>query len=449
MKAERLERTIAPVGAVARACRMGVAGAMLLAPLGLRAVAPVVTWTNAAGGLFTAPGNWNPSRVPGTNDNATFKLALAPKTVDWSGPMTNCHLTVSGGSVVFNLNSQTQTVTVTDSKEPGIYFNTGAKVVITNGVLIGTDTNKRHYWDNPGTRITVRDARIALYCSLYLRSTISSFDNCATLIVDGPGARVDAGGGLMLGSASGGYSHGWGSVIVTNGGYFSCTGIDNNSALGGCQWLTVAGSNSVLYVSNTLNVGNPQKVLRSVTGVVSVVDGGALRLAPGKGFYLCHIGSVSLDGGQLLAGTTASGSVSNGVVEGCGWVEVKQLVNGGTLRPGGAGRAGELTICGSLTNRYVGADGTVAIELGGRLPGQYDRLVVTNKLYAGGRLEVSLTDGFHPAGGDTFKILDFAAAPGRFVTISLPGEPAYWDMRSLYTTGEIRFKNPGTLILVQ
>ena len=43
MKAERLERTIAPVGAVARACRMGVAGAMLLAPLGLRAVAPVVT----------------------------------------------------------------------------------------------------------------------------------------------------------------------------------------------------------------------------------------------------------------------------------------------------------------------------------------------------------------------------------------------------------------------
>ena len=57
MKAERLERTIAPVGAVARACRMGVAGAMLLAPLGLRAVAPVVTWTNAAGGLFTAPGN--------------------------------------------------------------------------------------------------------------------------------------------------------------------------------------------------------------------------------------------------------------------------------------------------------------------------------------------------------------------------------------------------------
>jgi hypothetical protein len=127
----------------------------------------------------------------------------------------------------------------------------------------------------------------------------------------------------------------------------------------------------------------------------------------------------------------------------------KQLVNGGTFRPGGANAAGELTICGSFTNRYAGATGTLAIELGGRAANQYDRLTVTNQLYAGGTLDVSLINGFRPVGGDTFKILDFAAAPGTFDTVNLPGGPARWDTRSLYTTGEIQAFYLGSIILAR
>ena len=81
---------------------------------------------------------------------------------------------------------------------------------------------------------------------------------------------------------------------------------------------------------------------------------------------------------------------------------------------------------------------------------EHDRLVVSSgTLYAGGTLAVSLIDDFKPATGDTFDILDFSAVDGVFETLDLPGSTANWDLAKLYTTGEIRYRPVGTVLMVQ
>jgi len=40
--------------------------------LGSVATAATITWTNTASGNWNLPSNWNPNRVPGDDDTATF-----------------------------------------------------------------------------------------------------------------------------------------------------------------------------------------------------------------------------------------------------------------------------------------------------------------------------------------------------------------------------------------
>jgi len=100
-------------------------------------------------------------------------------------------------------------------------------------------------------------------------------------------------------------------------------------------------------------------------------------------------------------------------------------------------------------NYYDTTAGTIEIELGGTAPDASDRFAVIGTLYAGGTLTVSLIDGFRPASGDTFDILDFSAVDGVFETLDLPGSTANWDLAKLYTTGEIRYRPVGTVLMVQ
>lgn len=62
-----------------------------------------ITWTNAAGGNFQTPGNWNSNTVPGTGDVAVFDLTSTPYTVTWSAPVTNTAFQVNRGTVTWNL----------------------------------------------------------------------------------------------------------------------------------------------------------------------------------------------------------------------------------------------------------------------------------------------------------------------------------------------------------
>ncbi|MEX2168328.1 MAG: LamG domain-containing protein [Pirellulales bacterium] len=133
-------------------------------------------------------------------------------------------------------------------------------------------------------------------------------------------------------------------------------------------------------------------------------------------------GSVSVSGGVLGGGGRVSGNLTNAA--------------GGTVAPGAS--AGVLTVQGN----YIQQPGsTLAIEIGGLTEGQsYDVLNVTGSMTLnGGTLSVSLIDGFMPAAGNSFDILDFASRIGSFTTLNLQGGAGSWNTSQLLTTGTITF----------
>src|SRR5690606_25447865 len=120
---------------------------------------------------------------------------------------------------------------------------------------------------------------------------------------------------------------------------------------------------------------------------------------------------------------------------------------------GGSGTlGGNLTVSGSVAPGLIGAAGTLAVagnakfepestalfQIGGTAANQFDQLNLTGALTAGGTLNVSLINGFTPAAGYAFDILDFASATGSF-TLNLPalGGGLSWNTASLLTTGTI------------
>jgi hypothetical protein len=100
-----------------------------------------------------------------------------------------------------------------------------------------------------------------------------------------------------------------------------------------------------------------------------------------------------------------------------------------------------------VSGNYIQIDGHLAIQLSGVDPGTtYDRLQVTgnivlgNSTTGGGTLDVSFVNGFTPAAGNSFDILDGASTSGTFDTLSLPSlaPGLMWNVSKLYTTGVLR-----------
>lgn len=89
---------------------------------------------------------------------------------------------------------------------------------------------------------------------------------------------------------------------------------------------------------------------------------------------------------------------------------------------------------------FYGGASDLFIEIGGTAAGsQFDKVNVADQLSVGGTLNVSLINGFAPAAGQSFDILDFAALNGTFNTLNLPALAGglSWNTSQLYTTGTL------------
>src|SRR5262249_51903940 len=96
-----------------------------------------------------------------------------------------------------------------------------------------------------------------------------------------------------------------------------------------------------------------------------------------------------------------------------------------------------VTIAGNVS---LGAAAKLKIELGGTqlLPtAQFDHVTVGGSLSLDGTLNVSFINGFHPAGGNSFDILDWGSLTGAFTSLQLApiGGGYVWDTSQLYTAG--------------
>jgi len=139
---------------------------------------------------------------------------------------------------------------------------------------------------------------------------------------------------------------------------------------------------------------------RLVTQVMSA-NAGEIRLAAGSGFVL--------GGGTLVnaAGGLISGSGS--LFAGGG------LRNEGTLRPGGNGSIGTLTIAGALTQTDTGR-----IEAELQSGGALDRIDVSGTTLLDGVLQVTTLGGYTPADGTALDIVSAPSVENRGLTLDAP-----------------------------
>lgn len=149
------------------------------------------------------------------------------------------------------------------------------------------------------------------------------------------------------------------------------------------------------------------------TGTVEV-DSGTLALSN----FTQTAGLTNLNGGNLTFSSPAQ--ILGGQLLGSGTISGSIVNTGGLLSPGHS--AGSIIINGNYTE---GPAGTLLVELGGLGNGQFDYLDVNGTASLGGTLEIAFLNGFNPAVGDTFHIMDFTSLTGDFASIQVLGASGY------------------------
>lgn len=411
--------------------RLALAVACLAALAAARAAD--IAWTNAAGGDFSNPLNWSPNQVPGPIDRAVFDIETPePYTVTWSVFVTNDDVRVVQGKLTWDLcgNSYQVYRTTTNSGLYSVTFGTAdytLDMLITNGTLkLWTAYPNCHYASVEGDT-TVRLA--ADVSGMFGRYDNPGIEDGSRVIMDG--AQMTSGRLYVLPG---------GELVINNGGSLDAGSMNFRIDAGGTIRVTGAGSYLKSVIANAT---------RKLAGDLSI-EKGALVVAWGMapGTYVGG-GRIILDDGVWSHVGVGDLFLEEGMLEGQGVVTAEVVNASGWIKPGGANGAGLLTIKGNLYNDQNENQGTIAVELGGTAAGASDRLEVIGMLYAGGTLAVNLIDGFKPASGDTFDILDFSAVDGAFETLDFPGSTANWDLSQLYTTGEIRYRPVGTVLMVR
>lgn len=127
-----------------------------------------------------------------------------------------------------------------------------------------------------------------------------------------------------------------------------------------------------------------------------------------------------------------------GPVSGTGLIQAEHVIIEDVLSPGHS--PGCIDFGGNVTFNITS---TLVTEIGGPTPcTDYDRVTVAGHLTLNGAtLVLGLINGFVPAYGDSFDILDWGSLTGTFSTVDTTAatlqHPLAWDSSQLYLTGEL------------
>ncbi len=139
-----------------------------------------------------------------------------------------------------------------------------------------------------------------------------------------------------------------------------------------------------------------------------------------------------------VAGTATFNGLFNG---GAGFSGTQNLVvfNGG-YSPGDS--PAQINFGGNVS---FGSANTLTMELAGTNAGaQYDQLNVSDTATFGGTLDVVLLNGFVPAAGQVFHLINAGARLGSFATVTLPDLPAGLEWQNnLNADGTVSVIAPG------
>jgi hypothetical protein len=140
-----------------------------------------------------------------------------------------------------------------------------------------------------------------------------------------------------------------------------------------------------------------------------------------------NIGKPLINNGHITGNSAAQMLTLPGYVKGVGTFDNVNFT--GTFSPGLS------TTMLSVGNVAFSPSSTLVMELGGYTPGtQYDQINAAGELTLAGTLEISLINGFSPAAGQTFDLLNWGSLSGAFSAINLPTMPGLaWDTSQLLT----------------
>lgn len=167
------------------------------------------------------------------------------------------------------------------------------------------------------------------------------------------------------------------------------------------QQLTVDGGGTV----ELANLGNALADVRVVDGSLVLSGFGNAPIA----------GSINVNEGATLELVGNQAFAATSTITGSG------VVAGNVTTPG-AISPGDLTGALQVDGNVVFETGSMlSIEIGGVLAGEnHDVLSVTGSATLAGELAVSFVNGFHPAAGAAFSILNADSVLGQFTDLSLP-----------------------------
>jgi fibronectin-binding autotransporter adhesin len=261
-------------------------------------------------------------------------------------------------------------------------------------------------------------------------------------------ATTTIAGGLI--SSADGYTlvgplSGYGTVAST---VSSGTGANSVAASGGTLAVgTYAAADSLVSYTGSLAAGNQQLNLASsgytTLGSSATIAGGSINSVNGvrvkSTMTLSGNGAVNgpLDNQGTVTGGTGSDILHlTGKVTGGGSF-TQNVSFEGSYSPGNSPAA--VSLGGPTT---FAATNQLLMEIGGTTAGtQFDHINAADALTLGGALKVSLINGFAPAAGESFDLLDFdpSKLSGTFSTIVLPTLSAglQWNADQLYATGAI------------
>jgi T5SS/PEP-CTERM-associated repeat protein len=256
-------------------------------------------------------------------------------------------------------------------------------------------------------------------------------------IVVRDGGEISAGQSFSIGRTS------RGEMSVLSGGNASADTIEIGYENAGKGEMIVRGGGSTLAANTQLDVGHAGEGLLEVTNNGSAVVGNQLSIGALGRVELATGGKINVGAGTLADVPLDTLRVGpGGTLGGTGTILGDVLVDGGSVAPGFS--PGTLHIDG---NFQQGALGSLFMEIGGALPGEYDQLDVSGDLFLAGTVSLTFIDGFVPRFGDQFELFrvggDFDASGASFVSESVSYDAAFMD--GVYTITVV--PEPGTFLM--
>jgi len=197
--------------------------------------------------------------------------------------------------------------------------------------------------------------------------------------------------------------------IILNGAASSFVDAAGNNALSKFATNAAAGSFSLQGGRAFTTAGN-----LSNAGTFTIGSGSTFTVG-GTGTKFTQTAGTTTDDGTLAVPSSGSLSLNAGSLFGKGAI-TGAVTSSGTITPGDS-----LTATGILkdTGKYTQSSaGALDISIDGTTAGtQYDQLNPT-KASLNGTLNINLINGFVPAIGNTFKIVNFTSESGTFATVN-------------------------------